>query len=439
MPLHNPIWEIVEPYLVKLGLYKVEDPTYGRYLLPPHPPHLSLINLPKTTHSYRRVFLPPYSSFSSLNEAYDSTQIIYADDVKLTEEELKTGVEKGGRWVCYSVWEMTEAPEGGWEGGGKGRGRDLVLVHGLSDYGLRYAPHVPHFLKAGFRVIIPDLPSVSPLCRTAIADKQYGRSTGMNSYLPSLLLLPAALHVVLTDVVQNDLAHGRAQRKVFLSGASMGGWTVLYYLLKYPPTPNPTDVASSASDADAPPPPEGQGKGYDDAERPRGEEKVRIDVAGAFVLCPMVEVSKASRPNIVLEYIGRAIVYVAGTLPLAKAVRGNVSDDPKVEEDFFSDPICYHAWLRVGTGLALLQGMIELERRAEEINVPIRLVHGNADRATSYGGTLRLFDRLPNADKEIEIYDGYEHVMVKVGRDAADDEKRQRVLADWRSWLLQRC
>lgn len=31
---------------------------------------------------------------------------------------------------------------------------------GLSDYGLRYAPHVPHFLRAGFRVIIPDLPSV---------------------------------------------------------------------------------------------------------------------------------------------------------------------------------------------------------------------------------------------------------------------------------------
>lgn len=34
---------------------------------------------------------------------------------------------------------------------------------GLSDYGLRFAPHVLHFLKAGFRVVIPDLPSVSQL------------------------------------------------------------------------------------------------------------------------------------------------------------------------------------------------------------------------------------------------------------------------------------
>jgi alpha-beta hydrolase superfamily lysophospholipase len=35
-----------------------------------------------------------------------------------------------------------------------------ALTPGLSDYGLRYAPHIPHFLRAGFRVITPDLPSV---------------------------------------------------------------------------------------------------------------------------------------------------------------------------------------------------------------------------------------------------------------------------------------
>jgi acylglycerol lipase len=118
-------------------------------------------------------------------------------------------------------------------------------------------------------------------------------------------------------------------------------------------------------------------------------------------------VSKNSRPHILVEYVARAIVYFAGMLPLAKAVRGefgrltvvsrwrgcrlayhsgNVSDDPRVEEDFFTDrkvlliaqyftirltdvALCYHGWLRVGTGLSLLEGMIELDKRAEEINV----------------------------------------------------------------------
>lgn len=30
-------------------------------------------------------------------------------------------------------------------------------------------------------------------------------------------------------------------------------------------------------------------------------------------------------------------------------------------------------------------------------------------------------------------------VMCKVGIDAADDEKRQRVLKDWRGWLIAHC
>ncbi|CAD6582923.1 MAG: alpha-tubulin [Tremellales sp. Tagirdzhanova-0007] len=319
---------------------------------------------------------------------------------------------------------MAGEPEGGWEDGGRGRGRDLVLVHGLSDYGLRYAPHFQHFIRAGFRMIVPDLPG-------------YGRSTGVNSYLPSLLLLPAALHVVLTDVVQNDLNHGREQRKVFLSGASMGGWTVLYYLLKYPPSTSSIRLADSASEFDTSLPTGGLGKGYDGGERRRGEEKKRIQVAGAFVLCPMVGVAKNSRPHWITEYIGRAIVSLAGVLPIATSVRGNVSDDPSVEADFFADPLCYHGMLRVGTGLSLLGGMIELDRRAEEIDVPIRLIHGSADRVTSHLATLQLYDRLPNDDKEIEIYEGYEHIMVKVGRDEADDQKRQKVLVDWRSCTMR--
>lgn len=62
---------------------------------------------------------------------------------------------------------------------------------------------------------------------------------------------------------------------------------------------------------------------------------------------------------------------------------GQVSDDPRVEEDFYADrepsatrdllltrtAICYHGWLRVGTGLSLLKGMEELQERAGEVNL----------------------------------------------------------------------
>jgi acylglycerol lipase len=62
---------------------------------------------------------------------------------------------------------------------------------------------------------------------------------------------------------------------------------------------------------------------------------------------------------------------------------GQVSDDPRVEEDFFADrksalllvraqltliALCYHGLLRVATGLSCLEGMDELVKRATEID-----------------------------------------------------------------------
>lgn len=77
----------------------------------------------------------------------------------------------------------------------------------------------------------------------------------------------------------------------------MGGWTVLYYLLKYPPTTSTIEVAASAALPDGAPP--SDGKGYLGRERARGEEKSRVQIAGAFVLCPMVE----GRPNTMTMYV----------------------------------------------------------------------------------------------------------------------------------------
>lgn len=157
---------------------------YGRYLLPHHKPHGSLVDHAEVKHTFRRVFLKPAAQFKTWAEAYETTDIVHSEDVQLTEDEIAAGHKHGGRWIFYSVWEMESEPEGGWEEGGKGRGKDLILIHGgvldglriadppgLSDYGLRYCPHVLHFLKAGFRVILPDLPSVSWILTFHSADK----------------------------------------------------------------------------------------------------------------------------------------------------------------------------------------------------------------------------------------------------------------------------
>jgi hypothetical protein len=41
-------------------------------------------------------------------------------------------------------------------------------------------------------------------------------------------------------------------------------------------------------------------------------------------MCPLVNVAPASRPNMLVEGIARVIVKVAGSLPMAEAVRGEL-------------------------------------------------------------------------------------------------------------------
>ncbi|KAJ9125851.1 hypothetical protein QFC24_002635 [Naganishia onofrii] len=395
------VWNIFEPGLQRLGLYSPADPTYGRYLIPPWAPEQDLDNDPNIVTTRRRIFFP-------LNAPADSVKVEYSEDVQLVPEELSKERQRTGRWVYYKTWEMKPEALEGKEAGG--RGVDMVMVHGSCS--ARYAPHLRTFLDVGFRVIVPDMPS-------------YGRSTGIHAHLPDPHMLTAAVYAVLQDVVRVDLRNGKQQREVFLSGASMGGWTILYYLITYPSTTDVTKIATSGTDESA-------------ESEPKHEQEFRPKIAGAFVMCPLVNVAPASRPNILVEGLARVIVKFAGSLPLAEAVRGNVSDDPRVEEEFRQDPLTYKGKLRASTGLSLLHGLNHLSKRAEEITLPIRIVHGDHDRATSHLATMSFFDRISSKDKELKIYEGYEHVMCKVGIDEADDRKRQAVLADWKAWLLKR-
>lgn len=99
---------------------------------------------------------------------------------------------------------------------------------------------------------------------------------------------------------------GRKQREVYLTGASMGGWTVLYYIITYPPTSSTDKILESSSNARTDSTSESAGEGaggssmtdivdVEEAERelkkddnPSEEREYRPKIAGAFVLCPLV-------------------------------------------------------------------------------------------------------------------------------------------------------
>ncbi|KAM0750727.1 lysophospholipase [Meredithblackwellia eburnea MCA 4105] len=297
-------------------------------------------------------------------------------------------VSKEKEWVTYQVWEPPAAAD---------KGADLVMIHGINDFGGKWSAHCRGFLDAGYRIISPDLPS-------------HGRSTGIHVDLPEMDVLPTAVYKVLVDVLKTDAASGpvKQKRKIFLAGASLGGFVAVMTCLKY--------GSSSASDL----PPEGE---------------LVPEISGGLFLCPMLAIASDSRPHWSVELLARAIASFAGSLPLAAANKGNNSEDPTCEEQFFQDPGTYHGKLRVGTGLAILRAIDNLNREMSHLTVPFALFHGTGDRVTSYKGSEKLYKEASSTDKKLFLYEGYEHILVRVGKDEKDDYRRQRVLGDMLQWL----
>ncbi|GAA6031179.1 hypothetical protein JCM8097_004045 [Rhodosporidiobolus ruineniae] len=314
--------------------------------------------------------------------------------------------EGGKEWVAYQVWEPAK--------GVQSKHADLIWCHGINDYGGKFAVHAETFLDAGYRVVVPDLPS-------------HGRSTGIHVHIPRMEALADAVYAVIRDVQQQDALisqesigsaqtepHTTQKRKVFVAGQSLGGFTAVYTCLKYG---SPLDTSLPSS----------EGRDTSHAFHPT--------ITGGVFLCPMLAIAPESRPSYAVELVARALAAVAGAYPLAEANKGKNTEDPEVEEQFNADPQTYHGKLRIATGLAILQGLTDVNAKMEHLKVPFLLCHGTGDRVTSPSGSQALHTLASSPDKSLELYEGYEHILLRKGRDEEDDGRRQRVLGDMRGWL----
>jgi acylglycerol lipase len=99
------------------------------------------------------------------------------------------------------------------------------------------------------------------------------------------------------------------------------------------------------------------------------------------------------------------------------------------------DPQTYDNRIRLGTGLACLAGLEAIKTRLSEVTLPFKVLHETSDDITWYKGSQRLFEEARSTDKEIKLYPGENHILLKVGRDDAEDAKRQAVIDDMLDWL----
>ncbi|KAJ1295959.1 hypothetical protein BS78_01G262300 [Paspalum vaginatum] len=95
--------------------------------------------------------------------------------------------------------------------------------------------------------------------------------------------------------------------------------------------------------------------------------------------------------------------------------------------------IAYKDKPRLRTALEMLKTTQEIERRLEEVSLPIIILHGEADLVTDPAVSKALYEKAKSQDKKLCLYKGAYHAILE----GEPDEAIFQVLNDIISWLDQ--
>ncbi len=253
-----------------------------------------------------------------------------------------------------------------WRPGGQARAA-LAIVHGMGEHSGRYKNVTNALVPRGYAIHAFDL-------------RGCGRSPGQRGHIDSWSQFRDDVSAFLRSVREQE-----PRAPLFLMGHSMGGLIVLDYVLR----------------------------------RPEG-------LAGTVVSAAGLEPLGVAKPWMVL--LAKLLTRIWPSLSLDVGLEAAaVSRNPAVVEAYTNDPLC-HSKGSVRWGTESLAVIDWIKAHAGEIEIPILMAHGNADRLVSLSGTKAFFDAVTFADKEIHLYEGGYH-------EPHNDIDHEQVLADYASWL----
>ena len=106
-----------------------------------------------------------------------------------------------------------------------------------------------------------------------------------------------------------------------------------------------------------------------------------------------------------------------------------ISRDPSVIRAYEDDPLV-HGRVSARWGTESLATLESVKRQAENIHIPIFMLHGGADRLNSAEGARKFFDRIPIDDKEFISYPSGYH-------EPHNDLDYEKMLTDLLYWVSQ--
>lgn len=243
----------------------------------------------------------------------------------------------------------------------------LILLHGICEHSGRYRQTAGYLAERGYAVETFDL-------------RGHGRSGGERCLVESFQEYLGDLDVFLGRV------HDRLPDKpVFLLGQGMGGTISLYHIITR-----------------------------------------RSRLRGLLLSAPFLAGKKGAmrlrnRMNAVLSRI-------VPNWPAFKLDADAFSRDPGVIEQRDEDPYVFQGRVPVRTGIELQRAGQHILNRAQEITLPLLVMHGSRDRLASPGSSRSLFENAHSGDKSCKLYEELFHEILQ-------EPEKETVWRDIENWL----
>ncbi|MEM6251644.1 MAG: lysophospholipase [Cyanobacteria bacterium P01_D01_bin.156] len=244
----------------------------------------------------------------------------------------------------------------------------IALVHGFGEHCDRYHTVTTALTQAGYVIFGFD-------------NQGHGRSEGQRGHINRWQDYRDNVSAFLAQVRQHE-----PRLPLFILGHSLGGLIVLDFALTAP-----------------------QG------------------IAGIIISGPPIRPVGIAKPYLVA--IARLLSGIWPRFSMDVGTgRDTLSRDPAIVNQMQTDPLT-HSVATVRWGTECLVAIANVRKTISQLQLPILLIHGSADKVNDVCGSQEIFERI-SVDKTLKIYPGSYH-------EPHNDLDRQQVMHDIIAWLAE--
>ncbi|KAL8517759.1 hypothetical protein ACS0TY_015833 [Phlomoides rotata] len=133
----------------------------------------------------------------------------------------------------------------------------------------------------------------------------------------------------------------------------------------------------------------------------------------AVLVAPMCKIADELKPPQIVINILSALARLIPTWKLTPIpdIVDIAFRDPQVRQEVRSNPYTYKGRPRLQTGYQLYKVSSDLEKRLEEVSLPLIVVHGDDDKVTDPLVSKALYESARSTDKTFKLYPGMWHSL----------------------------